>query len=212
MRSYADTGVRLQFSLRRRSAFPQTRDSQGRGTRVPSAEDPAPGAAREGILTSGQRTTWLRAHAGALSAASAVLIVVAGGIVLATRGADTPAPGPRGPVTPGAASCVELYSIDTLTNRQLAFDGTVASVVGDRVTFTVGEWFKGGSEAEITLEGASTLGGITSAGPGVSLEPGSRLLVAGDGGFAWGCGFTQPYSRDVAAEWRVALDEGSGAP
>ncbi|MEX2556076.1 MAG: hypothetical protein WEB06_10625 [Actinomycetota bacterium] len=177
------------------------------GTAIPSAEDPAPRALKERIVMSEQRTIWLRTRAGALSAAAAVLIVAGGGIVLATRGADTPAPGPgSGPITPGAASCVELYSPETLANRQVAFDGSVKSVSGDEVTFTVGEWFKGGTSEQITLKGASTLGGITSAGPSVSLDPGSRLLVAGDGGFAWGCGFTQPYSQAVATDWRAALD------
>ena len=38
-----------------------------------------------------------------------------------------------------------------------------------------------------------------------ALRPGARLLVAGDGGFAWGCGFTQTYSPDVASGWRSAL-------
>lgn len=178
-----------------------------RGTAIPSAEDPAQRALKERIVMSEQRTTWLRTRSGALSAAAAALIVIAGGIVFATRGADTPAPGPGGdPITPGAASCVELYSLETLANREVAFDGTVRSVSGDEVTFTVGEWFKGGTGEQVTLKGASTLGGITSAGPGVSLDPGSRLLVAGDGGFAWGCGFTQPYAQDVAADWRAALD------
>jgi hypothetical protein len=30
-------------------------------------------------------------------------------------------------------------------------------------------------------------------------------LVAGDGSFAWSCGFTQPYDASVAADWKAAL-------
>jgi hypothetical protein len=30
-------------------------------------------------------------------------------------------------------------------------------------------------------------------------------LVAGDDEFVWECGFTQPYSEDVAAEWEETL-------
>jgi len=175
------------------------------GSQIPSAEDPAPRALRERIVMSELHTNRLRTRVGALSAGAAVLILVAGGVVLATRGTDTPAPGPSGPITPGAASCVELYSLDTLSNRAVAFDGEVRSVSGDEITFTIGEWFKGGTGEQVTLKGAATLGGITSAGPSVSLEPGSRLLVAGDGGFAWGCGFTQAYAPDVAADWRATL-------
>lgn len=27
-------------------------------------------------------------------------------------------------------------------------------------------------------------------------------VPAGDGGFAWACGFTQPYDEAVAAQWK----------
>jgi hypothetical protein len=140
------------------------------------------------------------------AAAVAVLLVASAGVVVATRGTDKPQPG-GGPITPGGGSamCVEQYSLQTLKNRQVAFDGTVAKVSDDNVTFKVNEWFKGGSAAGVTLKGASTLGGITSAGPSISLDLGSRLLVAGDGGFAWSCGFTQTFSDSVAKQWRETL-------
>ena len=110
------------------------------------------------------------------------------------------------PVSPGGAMCVEVYDLDTLRNRQHVFDGTVAGVAGDSVTFEVTEWFKAAERpAEITLQGASTLSAITPNGPATILDPGTRLLVAGDGEFAWGCGFTQPYSEATAAAWRNAL-------
>ena len=57
----------------------------------------------------------------------------------------------------------------------------------------------------MTLRGAGVLGGMTSAGPSAPLEPGTRLLVAGDGGFAWACGFTQTYDPAVAADWATAF-------
>ena len=118
-----------------------------------------------------------------------------------TEGADTPiSPGGN-----GSASCVEMYDLASLENREIAFDGAVRSVAGDEVTFTVNEAFSGVDAGEITLKGAEMLGGVTSAGAAMSLERGSRLLVAGDGGFAWSCGFTQPYDSAVAAEWRAAF-------
>ena len=49
---------------------------------------------------------------------------------------------------------------------------------------------------------ATTFSGTTSAGPAAMLEPGVRLLVAGDGRFVWSCGFTQPYQTSVARQWR----------
>jgi len=111
------------------------------------------------------------------------------------------------PITPGGslASCVETYDLTTLENRSVAFDGSVTSVDGDEIGFRVNRWYRGGSGEEITLRGASTLGGVTTGGPPLSLDPGERLLVAGDGGFAWSCGFTQPFDVAVARQWEQAL-------
>lgn len=152
-----------------------------------------------------------------LVAAVVALVVLAAGIVMVSARdgssvdvATSPTTGDSTdePITPGGStgSCVELYDLDTLVKRELAFDGTVSRVDGDDVTFDVNHWYKGGSGTQATLAGASTLGGLTSAGGTVSLEPGARLLVAGDGGFAWSCGFTQPYDADVAEQWSEALD------
>ena len=66
-------------------------------------------------------------------------------------------------------------------------------------------WYRGGNTTHITLGGATVLGGITSAGPGAPIAPGTRLLVASDDKFAWACGYTQPYSAQVATQWNDAL-------
>lgn len=113
-----------------------------------------------------------------------------------------------GAITPGGSmsgSCVEFYDLTTLEGRETAFDGTLVAVDGDRATFTVNQWFRGGDGTSVTLAGASVLQGNNSAQPGASLTPGTRLLVAGDGGFAWSCGFTQPYDAAVAQQWMETL-------
>jgi hypothetical protein len=110
------------------------------------------------------------------------------------------------PISPGgAALCVEMYDLTTLKNREVAFDGTVKAVEGDSITFTVNESYRGVDGTEVTLAGAGTLGAMTSVGEATTIDPGTRLLVAGDGEFAWSCGFTQPYDPSVAAEWKTAL-------
>ena len=92
-----------------------------------------------------------------------------------------------------------------MPNRELAFDGSVSAIKGNEVTFTVKNWNKGGTESTVTLDGNGMVGGaITSAG-GPSLTIGERYLVAGDGGFVWSCGFTQPYGPTTAQQWRDAL-------
>ena len=99
-----------------------------------------------------------------------------------------------------AAMCAEFYDLDTLADRDVAFDGTVASADGDRVTFTVNNWFTGGSEDSVTLEAMGIAPGtITSAGP--ALEIGHRYLVSGSGGNVWSCGFTMTYDTSIANQW-----------
>jgi len=175
-----------------------------KATSVPSAEDPAARVLRERILMMDTEVRPARSRTLAIVAAAAVALATTTAVVLVTRG-DPGAPGPPAPIDPGFAMCVETYSLESLENREVAFDGTITAVNGDEITFDVGEWFKGGSGGETTLEGAGTLGGLTSASSGIPLDAGTRLLVAGDGGFAWGCDFTQPYDASIAAAWRAAL-------
>ena len=190
---------------------------------LPSPADPQAQALLATILDSTPSAAPHSRRTLLVAAAAAVVIAVFAGVLLLNR---SPAPDdniatnqptetssggvPPGGLSPGGTmvgSCVELYDLQTLTNREMAFDGTVQAVTGDSVTFTVTEWYRGGDAAEITLKGASTLNGLTSVGPGAPLEPGTRLLVAGDGGFAWSCGFTQPYDPAVANEWKAALGD-----
>lgn len=118
-----------------------------------------------------------------------------------------------------AALCVAYYSPASVAKRSFAFDGTVLGIaegttnrpgMGDvdliAVTFDVTEWFRGGSEATVTVDMARRAAAV-----------GDRLLVSGEprwGGapltdaIAWGggeCGdFTQDYDESVAAAWRAA--------
>lgn len=109
--------------------------------------------------------------------------------------------------SPSMGSCLENYDLTTLAKRELALDGVVSSVNDDTITLSVKHWFKGGSSAEISLGGASTLAVLTSAGQPVDVTPGTRLLVSGDGGFAWSCGFTREYRADTAADWAQTLEK-----
>ena len=134
-----------------------------------------------------------------------------------------------------SGSCVEMYSAATLKGRSIAFDGTIAAVEqrndpalddgqgGDVpqmswVTFSVNHWYKGGDAKEVgvwmpMLQAPGTVSSDTSTPP-ISAHVGTRALVAGEAlgvgtapeqGIAWGCGFTQPYTADVAAQWKAAL-------
>ncbi len=137
---------------------------------------------------------------GGLAAAAVTAVVVIA--VLANSGIGTPAP-TSDPGT-GIGSCVESYSLETLANRGLAFDGTVTAVEGEQVSFAVNEAFAGIISETVTLTASGMTGtAITSAG-GPNLAVGERYLVAGEDDFAWACGFTQPYDPDMAADWAEA--------
>lgn len=100
-------------------------------------------------------------------------------------------------------SCVETYSPETLTNREYAFDGTVTDTDAVNMTFSVNEWFSGGTDATVTLKHQDYAGMLLD--PNTALDVGTRALIAGDGGFVWSCGFTQLRTDESAAEWRAAF-------
>ena len=113
------------------------------------------------------------------------------------------------PLSPGGASarCIEQYGLDTLDHREHAFAGTIESIDGDDVAFSVERWYRGGDGGAVTLAGAGVLSGLTSVSDG-AFVPADRVLVSGDGGFAWPCGFTQSYDDAVAADWADVFAEG----
>lgn len=153
--------------------------------------------------TTGQRFSRWALVFGAVAAAGllAVTFALGGGRVDPSNiGRESDAPASNSPAT-GMASCVETYSVAALAQRSWAFDGTVTNVAGDNVTFAVNETFRGDLGADVTV--TATGSAVSSAG-GPVLEAGRRYLVAGEGKWAWACGFTQPYEAEVAAEWRDA--------
>ena len=134
---------------------------------------------------------------------------------LLTSPGSTPEPAPIATdsgsdpdVVPGGgfASCAFEYTPETLAQREVAFEGVITGTDGDAITFDVGEVFTGDVPDPVTLGGGLLLvgGGTVSAGE-YDLAVGDRVLVAGDGGFAWACGFTQPYDADVAEQWRTVF-------
>ncbi|MDP1793705.1 MAG: hypothetical protein Q8K63_06160 [Acidimicrobiales bacterium] len=186
---------------------------------LPSADSAAARELFERItMTDTTASTPLRRYA--ILAVAASVMVALGAVALARQDSDAPRQvssatsttlAAGGPLSPGGGmtgSCVEMYSLANLAHREVAFDGVVEAVEGDTITFRVNRWYRGGSGTTTTRQGAATLGGMTSAGAGTPLTPGSRLLVAGDGEFAWSCGFTQAYDAEVAAQWATAFAAG----
>jgi hypothetical protein len=151
---------------------------------------------------------WGLALGGITTVAAAVALV----LVIGRPAAD--AGGPSVALGDSSAMCMEVYSPETLPNRQLAFDGTVTEIADDPgldfgvlVTFDVNQVYIGDLGDTVTLQ-ASGLGGVggdtvdSEGGPGMSV--GDRLLISGDEGFAWTCGFSRTWSQEMADEWEAA--------
>lgn len=144
--------------------------------------------------------------------------------------AVTHSPGSRAtgalPRSADAASCAFGYSPRAVADRPLAFDGTVAAIGpghSDRpgppaiyvgVTFTVNEWFAGGSAPTVTVDLPPPFSHLPPGADGpAAYDVGTRLLVSGGhrwGGItmadavAWGCDFTRYYDPGTADTWRAA--------
>jgi len=181
---------------------------------------------------------------GALAATVAAVAVVGGGLLggqpggnqlatppIASKGPlSTPSDiAPKGPLNIGsAASCVEEYSPRRVTGRAFAFDGTLTAIGPSRsgrpgapplalvaATFTVNEWFRGGSGSTVSVDITPPEAGQSLGEAVPSYGVGSRLLVSGEprwgGGaltnaIAWGCGFTRYYDQATADSWRAATN------
>jgi hypothetical protein len=197
----------------------------------------SPAAGRQVRQRRRSRIAW---GAASLVAASVAAVVGAGALTSSPPEDRTTAPPAAQPsaaqssadrrtgALPDAAgaSCAVGYSPRELARRAFAFDGTVTAIGPGRtdrpysnvshagVTFTVHEWFAGGSGATITVDMVPPVSYFISMGYGPpAYGVGTRLLVSGEhrwGGptradlIGWGCGFTIYYDPATADDWRAA--------
>ena len=128
--------------------------------------------------------------------------------------------GPRAPLAPpqpsggdggvggggggGTAMCIR-YDLEILAQAEYAFDGTVTAIDGDKVTFAVGQWFRGSGDPTVTLTEVGLGSGAVFSEPLVGFEVGGRYLVSGSDGIVTGCGFSMPYDDANAAEWAATF-------
>jgi hypothetical protein len=178
-----------------------------------------------------RRTGWLQRPAVAVAGGLAVVAIAAVGVFAATTGGDSnpdggavPADDDSGSVSVDvgggmAMSCAFGYAVETLKEREYAFDGTLIEVapaptqaggeepfpVDGPVTFQVHEWFNGGGGETVTLAGSALSIGYGSEDESATLTIGDRYLVSGDDEYVWSCGFTKTYSGSTASEWRDAF-------
>jgi hypothetical protein len=141
-------------------------------------------------------------------ALSGVAVAVVAIAAIQLSGATSAAsPDPTDGVGGGDAAgmCIQ-YSIEELSARDFAFDGTVTALNGDQATFAVNTAFWGVEATSITL--TAGIGMISEQGVALDGGPllviGERYLVSGDDIYAWTCGYSLVYDPAAAAEWAAA--------
>jgi hypothetical protein len=145
--------------------------------------------------------------------AAAALLVLAGVGVFAVAGGDDepqvptaqdPAPtvvelSARPPV---AAKCA-VPTAEILSLQETAFDGTVSAIADGTVTLDVATWYRGGPADQVTVDAPPT--DMQALVQAADFQAGQRYLVSANDGFVTVCGFTAPYSDDLAALYAEAF-------
>jgi len=167
-------------------------------------------------LTTENRETGVRQRGPLtwLVAAAAVLVIAGVGVfgVRALTG-DDPAPTAGGsdpssvtqldlPATGGDAKCM-LPNAEALAGADVAFDGTVTAIDGDRVTLTPTTWYAGTPTDVVEVTAPSDE--MADVASGVEFRSGDRYLVSASDGQVSLCGFSAAYSDDLAAIYAEAF-------
>ncbi len=145
------------------------------------------------------------------AAAVAVLAVAGGGYALA--GGDDPDRGKDAEplteltlVVPAPGSTTQMcmqFGVEALRPMETAFAATATEVESEQVTLEVDRWYKGGDADVVTLTSPADMGVLLEGG--VEFTEGERYLVTATGGTVNGCGFSGPWSDEMAAAYDEAF-------
>ncbi|WP_395659947.1 hypothetical protein [Nocardioides sp.] len=149
-----------------------------------------------------------------LVAAAAVLIIAGVGVFAVLGHDDDPAAPPTAAdartVTELGAPSAAAYSAkclvptaETLAEQQLAFDGTVTAISDGVVTLRVTRWYAGGDTDLARVQAPpQDLQGLIGA---VRFQEDGRYLVSASNGQVTICGFSAPWSTQLAALYEQAF-------
>jgi hypothetical protein len=177
------------------------------GTMTHDVETPAPDHSRP-KADPRRRTplTWLVAAAAVLVIAGVGAFAIFGGDREPQRVPDavdervTTLELAAGPPVGGRCAMV---SADRLAFQETAFEGTVTTIKGRAVTLRVDHWYRGGDTDYVTVAGpADHLRALVQS---VTFERDGRYLVTASGGEVSVCGYSAPYSDDLAALYAEAF-------
>lgn len=150
-----------------------------------------------------------------LVAAAAVLIIAGVGLfAVLAQNEDPPAPPTAADdqtvtelTAPGpeayAAKCM-VPNAEVLAQQQVAVDATVTSIADGVVTLTVGEWYAGDPTDLVRVQAPEAeMQELVGA---VDFQEGGRYLVSATDGSVTVCGFSAPWSEDLAALYGQAFE------
>lgn len=150
-----------------------------------------------------------------LVAAAAVLIIAGVGLfAVLNHDEDPPAPPTAADdktVTELIAPSAEAYAArcmvpnaEVLAQQQVAVDGTVTSMADGIVTLAVDEWYAGEATDLVRVQAPEPeMQQLVGA---VDLQEGGRYLVSATDGRVTVCGFSAPWSEDLAALYDQAFE------
>jgi hypothetical protein len=151
------------------------------------------------------RRTW----AIGAAAVAALVLAVAGGVALTGGNGMPAADAPPLELTAGGedlmASCMMFSPEELERGAELAFEGTVTMVEGDRVTLRVDTWYRGGETARVALTAPQ---GMEALIGGIPFETGEKYLISAQAGSVNYCGFSGPSTPELKAGFEQAFDAG----
>ncbi len=188
-------------------------DTMSHDPHTPESDDDAPAAAADNGSRARSPLTWL-------VAAAAVLLIASVGVWSLTSGDDPAGPGTAAPGSasagsddgsgvlalsarpPSSAKCM-VPNATVLSAQEVGFDGTVTAITDDQVTLEVSHWYHGGKAEQVTVTAPAA--DLTALVQAVQFEAGQRYLVSATDGYVTVCGFSGPYTEELAALYAEAF-------
>ena len=151
-----------------------------------------------------------------LVAAAAVVIIAGVGLFAVLAHDEDPAAPPaagddRTTVTELAPPSPEAYAArcmvpnaETLSQQEVAVDATVTTIADGVVTLTVGQWYAGDPTDVVRVQAPEEeMQELVGA---VDFQEDGRYLVSATDGRVTVCGFSAPWSEDLAALYTQAFE------
>ena len=149
-----------------------------------------------------------------LAAAAAVTVLALGGAgvagVLSRGEPDSPVASKPSvvlalPESNAMSSCM-VFSVEVLAGMPTAFSGTVISAEKDAVLLRVDTWYRGANGGEGDTVALTNPQNAMTSIDGVVFAEGKRYLVtANETGSVNTCGYTVPWSAEMAADFEAAF-------